>query len=52
MTRDLSKFEGHWMQVCSDEKVKEVCNKIVANFDGEFLEPERIGWETLRQKLN
>ena len=41
LTSDLHSFEGHWLNIGSNDDLRKTCTDIVADFDADYLEKER-----------
>ena len=52
LTTDLYNYEGHWMQVGAPEEMRELCRKIIADFDGQSLEAGRKEWQEVKDILS
>lgn len=53
ITSDLNLFKDHWLRAGSKDDLKQICAKVVADFDSLYLEEERHRWrrvQNLRQR--
>jgi hypothetical protein len=52
ITSDLYYYWGHWLRSGAVEDIKKISEGIVADFDNEFLEPERVKYRRKLEKGN
>ena len=52
MTSDLYFFETHSLRLGTPDGLRDICNSIVADFDSNKLNPDRLFWQKIRDEAN